>query len=65
MNILLVSLGITFLLIVCFSRLFRTVGWLDKPQLFGYQRSPVPYGIGIVFFLVFLLLVFSFLSITL
>lgn len=35
---------------------FYRMKWLDKPELYGYQRKAVPYGMGIVFFLVFAIL---------
>lgn len=44
----------SFILIVCFLQLFRQLGWMDKPHLYGHYRAPVPYGVGIILFLVFL-----------
>lgn len=45
----------TIVLTMLVSFLFRRFHFLDKPHLYGYQRDPVPYGAGIVFFLLFLL----------
>lgn len=50
------SLLLTVGLIVVGQHFFRQMGWLDKPHLYGYSRKPIPYGIGIVFFLTFLIL---------
>jgi UDP-GlcNAc:undecaprenyl-phosphate GlcNAc-1-phosphate transferase len=50
------SFALTFLLLILGYWSFKKLNWLDKPHLYGYQRSPVPYGLGIVFFLNFLVL---------
>lgn len=47
--------ALTAVLILVLNLAFRRLRWLDKPELFGYQRSPVAYGLGIVFFLSFLI----------
>src|SRR5690606_15622155 len=57
------SFALTFCLLVLGYWSFRKIQWLDKPHLYGYQRLPVPYGLGIVFFLNFLLLAVFFLEI--
>lgn len=57
------SFALTFLLLILGYWSFRKLGWLDKPHLYGYQRSPVPYGLGIVFFLNFFVLSLFFLEI--
>lgn len=63
MNVLLLSFGSTIALTMMISFVFRRFGYLDKPHLYGYQRDPVPYGTGIVFFLVFLLSALIFLEV--
>ena len=64
MLITLYSFGLSILLIFICVLLFKHLGWLDKPHLFGYQRAPIPYGLGIIFFLVFLFLSLFFLDIS-
>lgn len=56
MMIGLYAFGATILMIFVLSLAFRKIGWMDKPHLYGHQREPVPYGVGIVFFLIFLAL---------
>jgi len=54
MSILVSSFLASLVLIFLLEAAFRKLHWLDKPQVYGYQRSPVPYGMGVVFFLIFL-----------
>ncbi|MGE3278277.1 MAG: MraY family glycosyltransferase [Candidatus Altimarinota bacterium] len=56
MSLGLTSFALTFVLLMGGYGVFKKVHWLDKPYLFGYTRAAVPYGLGIVFFLNFLLL---------
>lgn len=56
MSLGLLSFALTFVLLMGCYWLFRKLKWLDKPYLFGYQRPAVPYGLGLVFFLNFLIL---------
>jgi UDP-GlcNAc:undecaprenyl-phosphate/decaprenyl-phosphate GlcNAc-1-phosphate transferase len=42
-----------FALIFIARAVFSHLNWLDKPERFGYFRKPVPYGLGIVLFLTF------------
>jgi UDP-GlcNAc:undecaprenyl-phosphate GlcNAc-1-phosphate transferase len=53
---------LTLLLLTVLQCVFKKLKWLDKPELYGYLRKPVPYGLGIVFFLVFLILGVNFLE---
>ncbi|MDD4151330.1 MAG: MraY family glycosyltransferase [Candidatus Gracilibacteria bacterium] len=50
------SILFTYVLIKIFSFIFKKQGILDKPEKYGYKRKPVPYSMGIVFFLNFLIL---------
>jgi|CXWL01.1.fsa_nt_gi UDP-GlcNAc:undecaprenyl-phosphate GlcNAc-1-phosphate transferase len=55
------SFFLTLGLVLLASKIFRKLQWLDSPELFGYKRRPIPYGIGIVFLLNFLFLAAFFL----
>jgi UDP-GlcNAc:undecaprenyl-phosphate GlcNAc-1-phosphate transferase len=56
------SFFLSVFIILILRFVFRKLNWLDKPERFGHQRKPVPYGMGIVFFFVFLILSLSFLQ---
>lgn len=45
------SFFLTVLLIRIFSLVFQRVQILDTPEIYGHQRAPLPYGMGIVLFL--------------
>lgn len=53
---------LTLFLLIIFQCVFKKLNWMDKPELYGLKRKPVPYGLGIVFFLVFLLMGVNFLE---
>lgn len=59
-SIFLVSIIISLLLIVIFSKLFYKFKILDNPKKYWYKRDPVPYWIWIIFFIWFLILSFLF-----
>jgi UDP-GlcNAc:undecaprenyl-phosphate/decaprenyl-phosphate GlcNAc-1-phosphate transferase len=44
---------------------FSTLGFLDKPDEHGHLRKPVPYGTGVIFVAVFMLLTFIYLQLNL
>ncbi|MCB0392870.1 MAG: hypothetical protein KDD58_16405, partial [Bdellovibrionales bacterium] len=44
---------ITLTLVTICTWLFPLVGWMDDPHKYGYKRQPVPYGVGVVFYLSF------------
>lgn len=48
------SLVLSFICVKLALRYFPQFKFLDKPRAYGLKRSPVPYGTGIVFFIVFL-----------
>ncbi|MDD3120285.1 MAG: hypothetical protein PHF46_02665, partial [Candidatus Gracilibacteria bacterium] len=54
--ILATSLVSSFFVIKAFSVLFKKIGIMDNPKKYGYSREPVPYSMGIVFFVNFLIL---------
>jgi len=37
---------------------FQKYGLLDNPKKYGKARAPIPYGIGILFFIVFFIISF-------
>lgn len=34
---------------------YKKLGWMDKPKKYGFDRKPVPYGFGLVLYLLFLI----------
>gem|GEM_PF-2742212 len=47
------SIVISWILIVVVKAIFFKYSLLDNPKKYAKNRLPVPYGMGIVFFLVF------------
>ncbi len=64
MPLSLLAFLLTLFFLSILQYLFRKLKWLDKPELYGYDRKAVPYGLGIVFFLSFLVLSLYFLELT-
>lgn len=67
LEIFLIFLGswvLSYFFIVLFSKLFYTYRFLDKPEKYWKKRKPVPYSMGIIFFLVFFIMSFSFVEYT-
>ena len=54
------SLCLSYILITLFSRLFRKFDILDNPKKYGKKRSPIPYSMGVIFFIAFFVLSFFF-----
>ncbi len=50
------SIVLSYALIKVFSFVFKKYWILDKPHKYWYKRAPVPYSMGIIFFLNFLIL---------
>lgn len=50
------SISLSYILIYWISRLFRKLDILDNPKKYWKKRKPIPYSMGIVFFLSFGLL---------
>lgn len=44
---------LSYLFIVWFSKIFYRYNILDNPKKYKKNRKPIPYGIGIIFFLLF------------
>jgi UDP-GlcNAc:undecaprenyl-phosphate/decaprenyl-phosphate GlcNAc-1-phosphate transferase len=47
------SAVLTVGLVLVLRAVFPLLGWMDKPERYGYFRKPVPYGLGVVMFLAF------------
>lgn len=58
--LLCIAIGVSFLILLLVKKIFTQGGILDNPQKYGKQRLPVPYSMGIVFFLSFFLLSYFF-----
>ncbi len=50
------SIVLSYTLIKVFSFIFKKYKILDNPKKYGYTRDPVPYSMGVIFFLNFLIL---------
>ncbi len=48
------SISLSYILIVSISRVFRKFDILDNPKKYWKKRKPIPYSLGVVFFLAFL-----------
>lgn len=60
----LVSFILTLIGIAGVLKFFPKWKLMDRPHEYGLKRAPVPYGAGIVFFVVFLICAFVFVDIT-
>lgn len=56
------SLFSSFILILLFKKIFYHFSLLDNPVKYWYKRKPVPYSMGVVFFINFLLLSYFFIE---
>lgn len=50
----------TLLLILIFEKVFRARGWVDNPARYGHLRMPVPYSLGFIFCIVFVVMSVAF-----
>lgn len=50
------SITLSLILVKVFSVLFYKLKFLDNPKKYGYERNPIPYSMGIIFFTNFVLL---------
>ena len=57
------SICLSCVLIVAISKLFRNIDILDNPKKYWKNRNPIPYSVGIIFFIGFLLLSLLFVEI--
>jgi len=53
---LFLSICLSYLLTVTISRLFRKFDILDNPKKYNKKRKPIPYSVGIIFYICFALL---------
>ncbi len=56
----LVSLLLSFIFILAFSKLFYKLDIIDNPQKYGKKRKPIPYSMWVIFFLVFFVVSYFF-----
>ena len=56
----LLSICLSYVLIWAISRLFRKLDILDNPKKYWKKRKPIPYSMGIIFFISFFILSFFF-----
>ncbi len=54
------SLLLSFVFIEIFKRLFKKVNILDNPKKYWKKRDPVPYSMGVIFYIVFFIISFFF-----
>ncbi len=54
------SMGLSYILIRAVSRLFAKKDILDNPKKYGKKRDPIPYSVGITFFITFFVMSFLF-----
>ena len=55
-----VSFLLSYILITAFKSLFYKLDIVDNPKKYNKKRAPIPYSMGVVFFLVFFLTSFFF-----
>jgi len=55
---------LSVILIHIFSKLFYSFWFVDNPEKYGKNREPVPYSMGIIFFICFFLLSYFFVDFT-
>ena len=58
------SIMVSTLLIIALSKLFYRLGILDNPKKYQKKRSPIPYSMGVVFFITFFIVSFLFVDYT-
>lgn len=57
-TLFLTSFVLSVLLAFLVLKFFPIFGLMDKPKKYGLNRAPVPYSVGFVFFILFVVLVF-------
>lgn len=60
--IFLISLILSLSFVIIFKKLFYKFGVLDNPKKYKLKRDPVPYAMGIIFFITFFLISFFFID---
>lgn len=56
----LTSLLLSFVFIELFKRFFKKINILDNPKKYWKKREPVPYSMGVIFFIVFFIVSYFF-----
>jgi UDP-GlcNAc:undecaprenyl-phosphate GlcNAc-1-phosphate transferase len=56
------SLLLSFVFIEGFKRLFKKVNILDNPKKYWKKRDPVPYSMGVIFYIVFFIITYFFID---
>ena len=46
----LVSILLSYSLILVFSKLFKKLDIVDNPKKYNKKRKPIPYSMGVIFF---------------
>lgn len=59
---LFLSICLSYVLILATSTLFRNIDILDNPKKYWKKRKPIPYSMGVVFFVSFFILSFLFID---
>ncbi len=59
----LVSVILSFFVILLTKKLFIKLNILDKPEKYGHKRKPIPHSMGVIFVLVFFLISFLFIPV--
>lgn len=49
------SICLSYILICCISWVFQKLDILDNPKKYGKKRNPIPYSMGVIFFMCFAL----------
>ncbi|MDD3646348.1 MAG: MraY family glycosyltransferase [Candidatus Gracilibacteria bacterium] len=55
-----VAFALSFVLVLAFNRLFYKLDIVDNPKKYKKDREPIPYSMGVVFFIVFFICSFIF-----
>jgi len=50
------SISLSYILIVCISRAFQNLDILDNPKKYWKNRKPIPYSVGVIFYIAFLIM---------
>ncbi|MDP2090386.1 MAG: MraY family glycosyltransferase [Candidatus Gracilibacteria bacterium] len=56
LTIFIISIFTSLVIILGFKKLFYKLNILDNPKKYGKKREPIPYSMGIVFFIAFFIL---------
>jgi UDP-N-acetylmuramyl pentapeptide phosphotransferase/UDP-N-acetylglucosamine-1-phosphate transferase len=62
LSIFITSVFLSLAFILIFKRLFYKFGVLDNPKKYRKNRAPIPYAMGIIFFIVFFIVSWFFID---